>query len=322
MAPKRGPTAYFLFAEDYRATTREELLSEAGEGQKISVADVGKKLGDKWRNLTEEDKEKYKKIAQQKAEELKAQAADEDAPAQEDAEHGEPQQQQNAIALPIGTVKKIMMLDKDVSRASGDCVRTIALATEVFLGLLGSKCAQAAKTNKRRTIQLKDFEHAVRYDKRLVAAGLKEVVAIVQRQSEAAAANKPSKPAKAKTQEAAAAAAGEESKEEEKPAAADADGADAAEPPAADAMDTDEGAKSQEAAAGPASAPGADEGAADAAAGASDAAGSGSGKENDTSKSGSKAKPAKKAKASEPPPKNHSITTFFVRSSAAKQAAA
>jgi DNA-directed RNA polymerase I subunit RPA43 len=197
MAP-RAATAYFLFAEEHRAAVRQELLDAAGEGQKVGVADVGKAMGDKWRGLSDEEKERYKQLAQQKTGELRAQAAaegDEQGEQGDDAQQQQQQQQHGgSTSLPLGTVKKIMMMDKEVSRASADCVRTIALAAEVFLGLLGSKCGAAAQKGKRRTIQLKDFEHAVRYDKRLVEAGLKDVLQEVQEQAEAAAAARQQQP--------------------------------------------------------------------------------------------------------------------------------
>ena len=153
---------------------------------------------DRWRGLSDQDKDKYKQLAQQKTEELRAQDAAAGVDAEDGAAQDEGQHQQQGggnASLPLGTVKKIMMMDKEVSRASADGVRAVALAAEVFLGLLGSKCAALAKKGKRRTILLKDFEQAVRYDKRLVEAGLKDVIQEVQQQAEAAAAAKHQKQA-------------------------------------------------------------------------------------------------------------------------------
>jgi hypothetical protein len=48
MAPKRGATAYFVFCEEQRAATRDEVLAAAGEGAKVSVAVVAKVRADKW----------------------------------------------------------------------------------------------------------------------------------------------------------------------------------------------------------------------------------------------------------------------------------
>ena len=122
MAP-RAVTAYFLFAEEHRASVRQELLDAAGEGQKVGVADVGKAMGDKWRGLSDEEKDRYKQLAQTKTEELRAAAATAAAEAGEQGEQQDEQQQQQhggggggSTSLPLGTVKKIMMLDSEVSK--------------------------------------------------------------------------------------------------------------------------------------------------------------------------------------------------------------
>jgi DNA-directed RNA polymerase I subunit RPA43 len=55
VAPKRAATAYFIFSEEKRVEAREECLAEAGT-DKISVAIVAKKIGEKWRALSDEEK--------------------------------------------------------------------------------------------------------------------------------------------------------------------------------------------------------------------------------------------------------------------------
>ncbi len=68
---KRAPTAYFLFAADHRAAIQQE-VSEANGG-KASVALVGKVIGEKWHQLSDEERQRYKDLAAQKAQELKGQ---------------------------------------------------------------------------------------------------------------------------------------------------------------------------------------------------------------------------------------------------------
>jgi hypothetical protein len=60
MAP-RGPTAYFLFAEEQRAAAKVQL--EAQAGAKTGVAQVAKLIGSKWAALSDEEKDKYKQRA-------------------------------------------------------------------------------------------------------------------------------------------------------------------------------------------------------------------------------------------------------------------
>ncbi|KAJ5211631.1 Non-histone chromosomal protein 6 [Penicillium cinerascens] len=51
-APKRGLSAYMFFANDNRDKVREE-------NPGISFGQVGKKLGDKWKALTESERKPY-----------------------------------------------------------------------------------------------------------------------------------------------------------------------------------------------------------------------------------------------------------------------
>ena len=60
---------------------------------------------------------------------------------------------------------------------SADALTAIAKATELFLEFLATKAHTAAKSAKRRNIKFADIEKAVRYDKRLVDMGLKDVLA-------------------------------------------------------------------------------------------------------------------------------------------------
>ncbi|CEP14314.1 hypothetical protein [Parasitella parasitica] len=56
-APKRGLSAYMFFSQDQRATVKEE-NPEATFGQ------IGKILGDKWKNMSDEQKKPYVKKAE------------------------------------------------------------------------------------------------------------------------------------------------------------------------------------------------------------------------------------------------------------------
>ncbi|KAL6927308.1 Non-histone chromosomal protein 6 [Hanseniaspora valbyensis] len=56
-APKRGLSAYMIFANENRDRVRAE-----NEG--ITFGQVGKKLGEEWKALTEDGKQKYKDLAE------------------------------------------------------------------------------------------------------------------------------------------------------------------------------------------------------------------------------------------------------------------
>lgn len=83
------------------------------------------------------------------------------------AAEGEPEVGPSSAAaapasLPRGVVKRIMMCDQEVKRASADAVWLVGHAAELLLGMLAVKCSEAAARKKRRTIKLEDFEHVVR----------------------------------------------------------------------------------------------------------------------------------------------------------------
>ncbi|KAJ7290890.1 hypothetical protein O6H91_04G057400 [Diphasiastrum complanatum] len=67
--PKRPPTAFFVFLEEFRKTYKESHPNAKG------VAVVGKAGGDKWKELTDAEKAPYvRKAAQKKADYDKAMA--------------------------------------------------------------------------------------------------------------------------------------------------------------------------------------------------------------------------------------------------------
>ena len=51
--PKRAPTAYFLFLAEFR----KEMEGKEADGKKIPAL-----AGEKWRSMTDKDKEKYKQL--------------------------------------------------------------------------------------------------------------------------------------------------------------------------------------------------------------------------------------------------------------------
>ncbi|RMJ20912.1 hypothetical protein PHISP_08216 [Aspergillus sp. HF37] len=55
-APKRGLSAYMFFANDQREKVRED-------NPGISFGQVGKMLGEKWKNLADEDRRPYEEKA-------------------------------------------------------------------------------------------------------------------------------------------------------------------------------------------------------------------------------------------------------------------
>ena len=81
MAPKppRGPTAYFIFADEKRDTVKQAIQEAAPDG-KAGVAAVGKAIGELWGKLSDEEKQGYKYLAAQRGAALQGESWRQKAP--------------------------------------------------------------------------------------------------------------------------------------------------------------------------------------------------------------------------------------------------
>lgn len=173
MASKRAKTAYFVFADDKRVETKADLQARSVDGKVVSVAEVAKSLGNKWRELGEEGQKPYKvKAAALAAESVQLPAESQSEPQDALANKTEDTE---VPGLPVTSVKRIMCLDEDVVRVSGDCVKAMAKLTELFLELFAAKAHAKAKIHKSATIKFADATQAVTSDKRLIEMGLKDM---------------------------------------------------------------------------------------------------------------------------------------------------
>jgi len=63
LKPKRSKSSYLFFCTDIRESVTEELKSK-GDGIKgITISEVSKKLGSIWKTISDDDKAKYAKMA-------------------------------------------------------------------------------------------------------------------------------------------------------------------------------------------------------------------------------------------------------------------
>ena len=181
MGAKRAPSAYFVFANEKRAATKEELLAAGTNGKIPSVADVAKSIGQQWRELGDIGQQEYKDKAAALAADSAAatDAFDADDSSQVEAQ-GDAARPDNAevYCLPLTSVKRIMCLDEDVGRVSGDGVKGMARAAELFLELLAGKAQLQAKRSERSTIKFCDMQQAVTADKRLCEMGLQDMLQV------------------------------------------------------------------------------------------------------------------------------------------------
>lgn len=170
----RGPTAYFLFTSESRESVKRDL--ETKTGSKVSVAEVSKAIGERWRNLSEEEKLRYKKLAEERAAELRSkEGAEQDDGANEGQDGGtsHKKRQLSASMLPLSLVKKLACRDEDVGRISGDALRVITEATGMFLGqLAGRAYLYASQEKKRKNFKLSDIDVVAKRDQRMIDMGL------------------------------------------------------------------------------------------------------------------------------------------------------
>lgn len=76
--------------------------------------------------------------------------------------------------LPISLVKKIMLLDPEVSRVSSEGLSAVSLVTTIFLGVLAEQAQQVATGAKRKTLRFADVRDASRRYSRQCDMGLYE----------------------------------------------------------------------------------------------------------------------------------------------------
>lgn len=204
MAP-RGPTAYFIFAGEHRAAIHEEIAAQ--NNGKASVALVGKAIGVKWNQLTDEQKQKYKDLAAEKARELKGKAitrsryihivnhryliphlivffgSEQAAAAAGDGEEGEEEAAAGTsggpppqpFGFPLSLIKKIATMDPDVDRIAADATKALSKATALFVELLATKAINHATQLKRKNFKFSDIEAVAKRDRRMVDMGLPEL---------------------------------------------------------------------------------------------------------------------------------------------------
>jgi len=196
-APKRGPTAYFLFADSVREAVKAELQAKADSGtgasgkeadpaapagaKKVSVALVAKGIGERWKALTDEEKARFKAAATTRAAAAAAAAAEaaeaagpgESAPgaAADDPAASAPAPPLPGSSLPLSVVRRLMLVDPDVKRVSAGAARAVAAAVEAAVAALARSSAAVAAASKRRTLRPADILGAVRADGRWADTG-------------------------------------------------------------------------------------------------------------------------------------------------------
>jgi len=155
---------YLVFAGDMRAVARSELV--AAGNPKPTMGEIAKTVGEKWKQLDDDEKQAYKDKAeasnavavQLHAERVEAEGGEEGGDG--DGDGGDDGDGTN-VSLPLARVKRIMRLDKEVKHTSVDACKVITRAAELFLENLVEGSFACMKTSKRKTIKYTDLMHHV-----------------------------------------------------------------------------------------------------------------------------------------------------------------
>ena len=79
-------------------------------------------------------------------------------PGKENEHRAEQEANAHPFGFPLSLVKRVMCLDPEVVRVSGDGLKAVAKAAELMLGDMAAKACAAAQGQKRKTIKLSDIE--------------------------------------------------------------------------------------------------------------------------------------------------------------------
>ena len=79
-------------------------------------------------------------------------------PGKENEQSAEQEANPNPFGFPLSLVKRVMCMDPEVLRVSGDGLKAVAKAAELMLADMAAKACSAAQGQKRKTIKLSDIE--------------------------------------------------------------------------------------------------------------------------------------------------------------------
>jgi histone H3/H4 len=174
---QKPQSAYFIFSGEQRRSIKDELLKEK---EKVSMGEVAKAIGARWKALSDEDRRKYQDMAVSQKEAYEKALAEGlvagGAPQDDDGRvRGAARATATHSALPLSMVKKLATSDTDVKRISGEALKVITEATGMFLGSLASGALDVAASNKKKNFKFEDIVALAKKDARLIDMGLLQI---------------------------------------------------------------------------------------------------------------------------------------------------
>ena len=164
--PKRPKSAYFIFMNEKRAEVREKFPT-------WGIGQIGKELGRLWGELSDEEREGYKRkcipLVEQYEKDLELYNHKlklfEAAKFGPDGSMGPPRIMD---VLPTARVRKIMKLDKEVKGTSKEATLLVQWCTELFLGQITDEAYSVCKKQRKKMIKYEDISATVRKNEQML----------------------------------------------------------------------------------------------------------------------------------------------------------
>ncbi len=161
MARCVGAHAALLLSLPARSLQTARQSSHGARLAQVSVTEVAKELGRRWKELSDEQKAEYKRrsaeaaASQQEEQDGEAHSGDEATGDASKGAAGGKRKHKDDTSLPLTVVRRIMLLDGELSRVSNDALLVVAHAAELFVGLLAERCARQISSSKPRRTTIK-----------------------------------------------------------------------------------------------------------------------------------------------------------------------
>jgi DNA polymerase epsilon subunit 4 len=124
------------------------------EGNTGGAKELSKLMGDKWKQLTKEERDHWSQVAQLQEKPVVEKKPREPSDSKVDA-------------LPVSRIKKIMRVDEDVKTLSKEAINLVGRATELFLEYFARECHEVAVSFKKKTITPQHFDLTARRTSKL-----------------------------------------------------------------------------------------------------------------------------------------------------------
>lgn len=149
MSSAKPLSGYLLFARDYRS-------QHATEVKGVSAGQVAKLVAEKWRALSEGEKNKY----QRRSKEMKASYAAVDVE-DESKKRKRSDVIDSKTVLPLASVRRIVKADQEVGNITKEALVMITKCTEMFLETFTQRVCIIAKAHGKKTVDMGFVSHAI-----------------------------------------------------------------------------------------------------------------------------------------------------------------